>query len=444
MKDTRNVSKLRVLFFGIAVFLSSCRPVINLDRPGDYDMGAGMFGKVDFSLEFKSFWSGMNHHYLYWDIDSTDWDWVYDTYRPKFEALGVVDLGDASLNTKLNEAKGYIKEMTRNLSDGHLAIIFWDEDIFQPAGERVKRRPDYSEHDLVFLDYRWSVPGEDPGKKYDNWFERVIKPTLDPGSAMWFPTINDSAAAVRGGFNAATGHCLIGSGPDYILYFYFNEFALSQHFFDTTSPYRPVIDQFMTDLTEDPNVKGVIFDLRGNTGGAAPDVGMILAPLIDKPLKIGEIRSKSGPGRLDYTPWGPFTILPVAEHFRTRNPNIPVVALVNEFSISCGEFTPMGIKELPNGYVMGKRTYGATGPRVSDNNPLLVSGGAFKGSYLVKQATFAAWATRGVRGENYEGIGVPPDETLPFGDAEWNQFNAATNPKDPWFERAVQHIKSKL
>lgn len=443
MKDKRNVSKLTVLLFGIAVFLSSCRPVIHLDRPGDYDMAMGMFGKVNFFLEFKSFWSGMNHNYLYWDIDSTDWDRVYDTYWPKFEALGVMDTNDPGSAKAMGEAKGYIKEMTRNLSDGHLAITFWDGDTIQPGDERVKLRPDYNEHDLVFFNYLWSIPGEVSGKKYKNWFEDVIKPRLDPSSAEYFPTSGNSAADVKDGFNAATGHCLIGGGPDYILYFYFNEFSLSQHFFDGTSPYHLVINQFMTELTEDPHVKGVIFDLRGNTGGSIPDIGMILAPLIDKPLNIGEIRTKNGPGRLDYTPWAPFTIWPVDEKYRARNPNIPVVALVNEFSISCGELTPLAIKEMPNGHVMGKRTFGATGPRIGDDNPLLMSGGPFKGGYLVKQASFAAWATRGASGENYEGIGVAPDETLTFGEAEWAMFNDAANPRDLWFERAVEYIKSK-
>lgn len=31
---------------------------------------------------FESFWNGMNYNYVFWDIDPTDWDAVYDEYHP--------------------------------------------------------------------------------------------------------------------------------------------------------------------------------------------------------------------------------------------------------------------------------------------------------------------------------------------------------------------------
>ena len=419
-----------ILFLGIVVFLSSCRPVINLDRPGDYAMGVDASGTINFPLEFKSFWSGMNHYYLYWDIDPTNWDQVYDEYQPKFEALGVMDYGAPDMETATGVATGYIKEMTKNLSDGHFGIFLSGEtSAFQPAFDRVRDRSDYSPHDVNFFNANWTDSS-------DNWFESFIKPKLT--DTNWFPKVGDVIPADQT-FKAATGHYPINGGPGYILYFYFNAFSLSAYLADTD--YGPVINQFLDELVGDSDVKGVIFDLRGNTGGSASDISLILSPFLTEPLKIAETRTKNGPGRLDYTPWGPFTIHPVPdESSRVRNPNIPVVALVNEFSISCGEITPMAIREMPNGHVMGKRTYGATGPRLGNDNPIPMSGGSFKNGYLVMQATYAGYATRSVHGENFEGIGVPVDEELLFGEAEWTQFTAGA---DPWLEAAVEHIKSK-
>jgi C-terminal processing protease CtpA/Prc len=196
----------------------------------------------------------------------------------------------------------------------------------------------------------------------------------------------------------------------------------------------------MSDLKTD-HVKGVIFDLRGNNGGDEYNISMILAPFLTKPLKIGETRTKNGPGRLDYTPWGPLTIQPAPVDKRVKNPNIPVVALVNEYSISCGEITPMALREMPNGYVMGKQTYGATGPRLGDDNPIPLSGGSFKNGYLVKEVMYAGYATRSVHGVNYEGIGVPVHKTLPFGEYEWDRFE--NYGEDLWLEAAVEYIESE-
>ena len=39
------------------------------------------------SQVFESFWHGMNNSYVFWDIDPTDWDKVYDDYLPRFREL---------------------------------------------------------------------------------------------------------------------------------------------------------------------------------------------------------------------------------------------------------------------------------------------------------------------------------------------------------------------
>jgi hypothetical protein len=407
----------------------------------------------------------MNHYYLYWDVDGVNWDTIYDVYKPKFDELGVIKLSDKnSLNNAVKYAVGYYKEMVAGLSDSHLVLKFSDDTTYSPASERVILRQDFLMFDRIFGDGLWYAPGDVEYGIADNWFENVILKRNDFDNENHFPKAATSRADADGGFKAATGHITINSGPGYILYFYFNKFALADHL--NHPGYGPVINQFLNDLP-DPNVKGVIFDLRGNTGGAADDIGMILGPLLTRPLKIANTRTKNGPGRLDYAPWGSFYIYPAPEDKRVKNPGIPVVALVNELSISCGELTPMAIRELPNGRLMGKRTFGATGPRMSDDNPAYANGGSFKGGYVVTQVNQAGWQTRSAGGENFEGIGVPVDETLTFNDSDgWPQFRGSasadanitetkdsqgrvvrinithgTDAQDLWLEEAVNYIK---
>jgi hypothetical protein len=403
----------------------------------------------------------MNHYYLYWDVDGVNWDTIYDVYKPKFDKLGVMKYSDDRLFNAKKQAVGYYKEMVAGLSDSHLTLKFSvDTPIYLPADERVSRRQDYSEYDRLFGDSIWYDPDYIPSGIADNWFENVALNRNDFSQYNYFPTTSTSNADADGGFKAATGHITINGGSGYILYFYFNQFELSTYL--DHLGYGPVIKQFLNDLP-DPNVKGVIFDLRGNTGGSNDNISMILGPLLTKPLKIANTRAKNGPGRLDYTPWGSYYVYPAPENKRVKNPDIPIVALVNEFSISCGELTPMAIRELPNGHLMGKRTYGATGPRLGDDSPTFANGGSFKGGVVVTGVTQAGWQTQSVRGENFEGIGVPVDKTLTFNkEAGLPRFlgsggsidRSLSNPnveivthgidaEDLWLEEVVNYIKTK-
>lgn len=88
------------------------------------------------------------------------------------------------------------------------------------------------------------------------------------------------------------------------------------------------------------------------------------------------------------------------------------------------------IKDLPNGYQIGQRTYGATCP-LSDLSGIEHTGtfGDYLGDHYVYLPTYLI-----LFGEErilYEGVGVSPNETVPF-DAklfeeqhEDNQLNAA-------------------
>ena len=73
---------LLISLLAVIATLSSCRKdEIDLLRPDE------MLSYTTPSQQFNSIWCSMNQSYVFWDIDPTDWDAVYDEYYPKFKEL---------------------------------------------------------------------------------------------------------------------------------------------------------------------------------------------------------------------------------------------------------------------------------------------------------------------------------------------------------------------
>ena len=72
---------------------------------------------------------------------------------------------------------------------------------------------------------------------------------------------------------------------------------------------------------------------------------------------------KDGLGRLDYGPWVPCILAPAENH---RKVEAPIVVLANLYSVSMSEMTSLAVSALPNGCIVGKRTFGGTGPLSGD------------------------------------------------------------------------------
>src|SRR6201995_3080576 len=65
---------------------------------------------------FQAFWNGMNTNYVFWGIDTTNWDRVYTKYKPLFDQLSYFD--------SANEAKAeqYFFEMCQGIVDSHFTL----------------------------------------------------------------------------------------------------------------------------------------------------------------------------------------------------------------------------------------------------------------------------------------------------------------------------------
>ena len=159
----------------------------------------------------------------------------------------------------------------------------------------------------------------------------------------------------------------------------------------------------------------------------------MLAPLLSRPVLFGYTRTKSGLGRLDYTPCSPLELNPLSKENNpvTRNvDNVPIVALADLWSASMGEITPMVVMEMPNGTFIGERTFGAHGPLAGDPN--LFYAGALE-NRAFSMYTSTSITTR-IDGKCYEGYGVEPDIEEQFNAEEYYMGN------DTQLERAVQFI----
>lgn len=370
---------------------------------------------------FESFWNGMNYSYAFWDVDPTDWDAVYREYKPRFQEL---EFGNSQDSATVKEL---FTEMTENLIDHHYALTLYDANgevwyWFSPGNTEAQKRGYYHKDISENIIFNVAKVNIEKGRiKREN---AKSAQTLDKGNdnmIMYSYLIDNDIVYLR-----LDRFRLLGNleNPDII--------ATLKNFYqliETTS-----------------NLKGIIIDTRNNYGGYLDDMYFLLSPLINKEVTFGYSRTKNGMGRLDYTPWSPLILYPASkagdEYFLKRFEklgitqmkrnieNIPIVALADVNSISMGELTPMAIRALPNGYLIGERTRGGHGPL--DNNLNNHYAGTFANKAF--EVFTSTSLVKNPDGNIYEGIGLTPDIEALYNETEILKGN------DTQLERAIQFI----
>jgi len=356
----------------IAASFSSCRKdIASINQPESYIDG-------NFSQVFEAFWNGMNNNYLFWDIDTTDWDAMYTRYKPVFGQLNLNDSNDVRKSVQ------YFRQMTQGLVDSHYNLSFSygaiADSTVNPAFERKVKSSNY--HPPYFyapLDY------------YDYLDTTTIYGYDSTSSA------GDYRFAMAGTYNKN------------VLFFTCNSFELKSSYEATTANgIKPVLNYFFNYLKHPPaDFKGIIIDVRGNGGGEVTDLNFLLGRLITSPLTFGYTRYKSGNGRLDYTPWVPAVITPQADG---QNITVPITVLADNFSVSLAELTTMAIHTMPNGKFIGETTWGANGPLTSNE---FFNGGQFTAANFLFAYTSSS-EFKYVDNNIYEGKGFPPDVSVPY------------------------------
>lgn len=383
--------RIPVITFLIAmIFLYAC-------RKGEEDSSNSSERKQTFKTVFLSFWKGMNHNYVMWDIEETNWNEMRNQFQPAFEKLDINNLSDRLLAIK------YLREMTKNLRDGHFNIQFDDSDlkdsIISHSENRLKSRKDYHEQ----------FPS--------NYFDILADTYLDH-------------PYYEADYNSDQFHQLryrAGTIQNDIFYFRINSFAIYRAFKSGNIPMRKLLDHVFNNLRNN-KIKGIIVDLRDNFGGDLFDLNFFVGRFTNRPLIYGSSRAKSNNNPFDYTPWLPATITPITG----ESPfNGKVVVLVNMYSVSMAELTAMAIKTLPNALIVGERTFGANGLLTSETD---LNGGSFDiGNFAT--ITLASAVFKYKNNQIYEGIGFPPDINIPY--------KIMPDNRDNQLDGAIEIIKGK-
>ncbi len=375
----KKVSALFSLLLFIIIISTSCRKDFNnVQAPESYT-------GTSFSSVFEAFWNGMNNNYVFWDIETTEWDSKYKTYKPLFNKLKIDSLPDVKKSVQ------YFREMTADLKDSHFNLSFSSpisDSFVSPSYDR-KLKAGILRQQYVFYDY--------DAKNY-----------LDSGYTEGADSVNTSASSPT---EAVAG--TIGNGA--ILYLGFNQFDLKASYTGADNGVKKALLFFINYLHNPPaSFRGVVIDVRGNGGGSLEDLNFLVGNLTGSKLTIGYTRYKSGNGRLDYTPWVDAIITPQAG---AKAVTVPVVALTDIYSTSMSELTAMSIRLLPNGHTVGETTWGANGPLTQNSS---FNGGQFTAANFLFAYTSSA-AFKYIDGNIYEGKGFPPEYAVPFKLNEFQQ-----------------------
>jgi len=411
----------------IVLLLASCR------KEADYVPYIGESGKLAYSNyteQFQYIWKCISTGYVFWDVDTVDWDAAYERFKPKFEALDQ-KLWDSGY-VRTAELEAIYDSMMGSMRDHHMTVVIrnmhpapgeeTDLAAVTPGSKEVSSRDYYIEKrsdEQIKLKYFFSRLGEHyhiaardsaveqvPGSNsYVSYMYLLI--TLDDGRKI--PYLWQSMAAI-------TPIMLYSVG----------------------SNAQRLLDRWFRDIAETPRdqLAGIILDNRANSGGYQDDLDYLVGQYINQRTCIMYTRYKEGPGRLEHSVWTPYYIDPQNKYRRDLTAeNIPYVVLCDVNSISMGEIEPMVIRSvLPTAHIIGERTYGATGPLQPAADIDLNYGGPFgnfrEHHHYVYTSTFEAR----INGRVWEGVGFTPDEIVLRKDYDRDL--------KPQFDAAIRYIQN--
>lgn len=445
-------AKFLIILLLIPIVFFSCRMTSDLDYTQAYEV------PTTWASLFDIFWKKMNTNYVFWSLDyneGTEWDDVYSTYMPQFEVLGDIEsdarTADEQRSNSL-EAFQLFLDITKVLHDGHLAIRMSDSANgdgnkmgLSPSGYRQLKEMGYTE-DEIFRFFSASTIEERQKicPKYFEADEENTKGVIEHVFGISSPETNTGEKNISGnryGFISATVgyaattmlgsplYAICATTEDGIVYLSFNEFAITS-FLEGETSIKNVINTYFDEIFNN-NPKGVIIDLRGNGGGAVIDLTTLWSAFLagnEDSIHPADTRRKDGDNRTDYGPWVPFEIGAQPEMFgsATFNKNIPIAVLHNRNSVSCAEMSTMIMHCLRDyhGYTVktfGSYTAGGNGMLNGTNEgaEYEYNAGTTRIDPYVSLIYTPYLQLRYCNGTIYEGVGIAPDEEIPF---NYNNF----------------------
>ena len=379
-------------------------------KDADFNPYIGETGKLAYSNyteQFQYLWKCLNTGYVFWDVDTVDWDAAYNRYLPIFEELDRKFSDSGYVRTA--ELEEIYSGLTGKLLDHHMLFLVknlhpqpgdtYPYAIIEPGFEEVQARDYYIE---------------------DRWIEQSNMITFLSGLENDYTVTNHSSAEATIPENGSTIHieyCIFTlSDGRKVPYLWTTEAALSPIMRDhIDNAAQSLIDQWLTTICNTPRnqLAGIILDQRSNSGGYQDDLDYLIGPFINQRTEMFKTRYKEGPGKLEYSAWCPYYQYPNPDYHRDITAeNIPYVILTDINSVSMAEIGPLAIRKLlPTAHIIGERTWGGTGP-LQNNAVNLNYGGPF-GDYTISHHYVYTSTFETIFDDKVlEGIGVIPDEEV--------------------------------
>lgn len=281
------------ILLALPIFLTGSRDEAdNLIQPGT------MIGET-LTSQFEQIWQGINQNYVFWDIDPVDWDEVYTQYKPQIEKLDEQDVvATADLQKLYEEAFG-------RLIDHHMVI----------TAVNVKADKEDEQCVVIHPGFLASANREGFHEPIPTIGFQIIRQKMKDDGRISF-----AREFVDENPDASISHmetCVIDKD---ILYFSFRAFniieQLNGYVLNNDESAKDIYDlysEYMRQLLFNKNIRGVIVDVRSNTGGDLGDMLTVLSPLLKEDIHLFDTKTKMGLGRLDYSEWIPWNAKTVTQ-----------------------------------------------------------------------------------------------------------------------------------
>lgn len=367
----------------------------------------GLLAYSTYTEQFDYLWRVLSTGYVFWDVDTTDWDAAYSRYYPKFQELD-----------KKYEQVGYVP--THELQDLYTQLIGGLVDHHLTFRVRnLHPAPDDLSYVLSVTPYALEIPTRD----------YYVESAAEESAGLHVFLQNIESQYTVEVHEECTGYAPeLGREIKYhYILFRLPDGRKIPYLWQSSAGITPVmlqngvaaqlLDHYFKAIMETPRnqLAGIILDNRCNRGGYQDDLDYLIGNYLNERTEIMKTRYKEGPGRLEHSVWTPYYIEPNKKYHRDITAeNIPYVVLCDINSVSMGEIEPMTIKAvLPTAHTIGERTHGGTGPLQPANCIDLNYGGPFgSGDMSVGHYVYTSSFEAQISGKVWEGIGHTPDEIV--------------------------------
>lgn len=410
-----------------------------------------------YTEQFDVLWNGVNQNYVAWQLEDYDWDEVYRTKRSVPMAWDKRLEEDPNDTISDDEFKKFYKDIVSPFHDHHFCAYLWNlrtkqnkMHFLSPGIMRLEQRDNYDEFDRLTTVRDKCMDKEKTSLAALTLESLDKRGQLAPIGNEPFITFKD----LDNGFMAELAVIKTANGK-YAPYLHWNTFMFTRYLRSeqkddrlyeegTASRFLQTYGDVVKTYGEAGQLGGVILDVRGNGGGSTADYAQLIGRLLEpgKDMVLGSIVQKNGVGRLDYGPSTPFgfSIYDYGQYVVRQE---PIIVLCDGFSVSMSEQTTYTAKLLPNGHVIGDRTFG--GFDILDQQYDHTYAGSFGDSEKGPLYVYTPCSLMTpIDGTKMESIGIMPDEYIPYNEEIVNGMTRDLhNITDAHIEAAIKYIQGK-